>query len=422
MNKVCILGLGYIGLPTAAILASCGKEVVGADINFFLLDMLQKGQVLIEEPGLEPLVYNSIKNGHIKLSHEPENADAFIIAVPTPCNNDKTCNLSYVVQAVESIVPHLKRGNLVILESTVPPGTCENYVRPVLEKAGFIIGEDLFLAFCPERVLPGQILRELVENDRIIGGCTPVCASRAAQIYAAFITGKLVLTDLRTAEMVKLVENTYRDVNIALANEITMICNYLEINPLEVIRLANKHPRVNILQPGPGVGGHCVAVDPYFIVEQAPSLARLIDTARTVNNNMPGYVIDKVKLLLEGIKQPKIAAFGLSYKGNVFDLRESPAVAIIEGLIAEGFQVCAFDPHSQQEPLTDMQAAVEGAHMILILTDHDIFKSLNYMELSGKMRTPIIFDTRDIVDFKELSSNTISFYNLGNIFNKKSEA
>lgn len=422
MLRICILGLGYIGLPTAALLASSGREVIGVDTNSHLLELLGRGRVHINEPQLKPMILNCINAQNLKLRSTPERADAFIVAVPTPYNEAKSCDLKSVIAAVNSIIPYLEPGNLIIVESTVPPGTCEDVVRPLLEMAGFRTGEDIHLAFCPERVLPGQILMELVENSRIIGGYTHGCAVKAAGIYRIFVRNQIILTDLRTAEMVKLVENTYRDVNIAFANEFTVICNQLGINAIEAIELANKHPRVNILQPGPGVGGHCLAVDPYFILEKAPALSGLISMAREVNNQMPIYVVDQVKILLKELERPKVAALGLSYKGNVADRRESPADKIVNLLKQAGFHVVVHDPLFRSEKNeNNVEIAVKDADLILILTDHDVFRTYDYIKLAEHMRSPIIFDTRNIIDSGRFYNTPVVFYNLGNIFMAKKD-
>ncbi|MDD3269038.1 MAG: nucleotide sugar dehydrogenase [Syntrophomonadaceae bacterium] len=423
MLRICILGLGYIGLPTAALLASFGQEVIGVDINSHLLELLGEGGIHINEPELQPMIIKSISSQSLKLRSAPEKSDAFIVAVPTPYNEAKSCDLNSVTAAVNSIIPYLEPGNLIIVESTVPPGTCADLVQPLLEMAGFKTGEDIHLAFCPERVLPGQILKELVENSRIIGGYTHGCAVKAAGLYRIFVKNEIILTDLRTAEMVKLVENTYRDVNIALANEFTVICNQLGINAVDVIELANHHPRVNILQPGPGVGGHCLAVDPYFIVEKAPSLAGLISMARVVNNRMPVFVVAQVKILLSGLEQPKIAVLGLSYKGNVADLRESPAAIIVNLLKQAGFRVMVHDPLFGGDEITNhVETVVKDADLILILTDHEIFRTYDYLRLAEQMRSPVIFDTRSIINSQRFNNTKIVLYNLGNIYTVNKDA
>ncbi len=417
MQKLCVLGLGYIGLPTAAMLASHGYAITGVDIENELLLKLAAGDIYIEEPELDITVKKLMAEGGIKLSPVPVPADAYIIAVPTPCQEDKSCDLTYVLAAVESILPVAATGNVIIIESTVPPHTCDRIIKPVLEAAGFKVGADIHLAYCPERVLPGNIMQELTANNRIIGGCTRRCASRAAEIFKSFVNGQILLTDAKTAEMTKLLENSFRDVNIALANEITQICHHLGINALEVIRLANQHPRVNVLDPGPGVGGHCLAVDPYFIIEKAPALSKIIAQARQTNSGMPQYIAGKVKKLLNGVDKARIAVFGISYKGNVSDLRESPALAIIEDLVSAGYRIAIYDPYVYADNhAADLQRAVENADMILILADHQEFKSLDYDALAKQMRTPLVFDTKNVINCNEYHCSEIIIYNLGNVY------
>ena len=293
MKKICVLGLGYIGLPTAAVLATHGFSVVGVDVNAAVVGTINNGGIHIKEPGLNTLVQAAIKSGNLVVRTRPETADAFIIAVSTPLKN-READLSYVKSAAESIVPYLERGNLVILESTVPPKTTEELLIPILEQTKLRAGEDFYLAHCPERVLPGNILKEIIENDRIIGGINPESAVKAKDLYSTFVSGIIYLTDATTAEMVKVIENTYRDVNIALANELSRICMKLGMNVWEVIELANKHPRVNLLSPGPGVGGHCLAVDPWFVVEKAPQVAKLIRLSRGINDEQPQFVVSMI--------------------------------------------------------------------------------------------------------------------------------
>lgn len=415
--KICILGLGYIGLPTAVLLASKGLQVLGVDTNCSVIGKLNQGEVHIEETELNDMFKKSVASGYLHFSSLPETADIFIIAVPTPCTENKTCNLSYVIQATKAIIPVLKTGNMIIVESTIAPGSCDDYLKPLLAKAGFRVGKDICLAHCPERVLPGNIIKELVMNDRIIGGCSTNCGQEAADFYRQMIEGDIFLTDIKTAEMTKLVENTFRDVNIALVNELTRICNKLGLNVLEVIELANKHPRVELLQPGPGVGGHCLAIDPYFIVEKVPEEARLIALAREINSSMPAYIASRVRELLTGIKSAHIAIFGLTYKGNIDDCRESPALEIIKILMKQNYIISIYDPHVNHTTVPGMEQdatlAVRGADMILILSDHQEFKSLDYDSLAKEMRTPLIFDTKNIIPGNEFSRSEISLYSLG---------
>lgn len=417
MKKICVLGLGYIGLPTAAVLAYHRQHVTGVDINHDLLSKLQAGKNSIKEPELDDIINKVIDNECLQFSPIPVPADVFIIAVPTPLNEDKSCDLSYVLSAVESIMPYLIMGSIIIIESTVSPQTCDRIIKPMIEQTGFRVGKDVYLAHCPERVLPGNIMKEIIHNDRIIGGCTAECSAAAAEIYKTFVKGEILNTDAATAEMIKLTENTFRDVNIAFVNELVKICNYLEVNALEVIRFANKHPRVKLHQPGPGVGGHCLAVDPYFIIDKASHLSHLIKAARNINRNMPAYIVNQVINLMDGIEQPKIAVLGLTYKGNVADIRESPALEIINLLAKKSFLISIYDPRVEIDSVNNnIKDTVKDADMILILTDHNEFKTLDYKTTAGFMRTPIIFDTKNIVDIEEYNDANLKIYNLGNIF------
>lgn len=417
--KICVVGLGYIGLPTSAMFASHGCEVVGVDVSKRVVDTLNAGRIHIEEPGLAEVVADAVKKGNLRASLQPEKADAFILSVPTPNLNDEflSCDLTYVLEAAREILPYIEKGNTVIVESTIAPRSTDDYVKPIFEKAGFKIGKDLYLAHCPERVLPGQILYELKHNNRIIGGITPACTEHAAAVYGIFVEGELIKTEAKTAELSKCMENTFRDVNIALANELAKICYRLDINCLDVIAMANKHPRVNIHQPGPGVGGHCLAIDPYFICSKAPEEAKIIRLSRDTNKGMPAFVVDKTKMLLSEIHEPKIAAFGAAYKGNVDDVRESPAMEIIGLLKKDGFHVDVYDPHVNDPKYVDFNTAVSGADLILILTDHNEYKQMDWAAIAKKMRHPMIFDTRNIIRDTEDSGLTI--INYGNLYKFK---
>jgi UDP-N-acetyl-D-mannosaminuronic acid dehydrogenase len=416
--KICTIGLGYIGLPTSAIFARYGAEVVGVDINPKIVDTLNKGDIHISEPGLGELVKEVVGTGAFRAALQPEEADTFIIAVPTPNNDDenKSCDLSYVMKAVQAVLPFIQKGNTIIVESTIAPRSMDDYVKPLVEAADFVVGKDVFLVHCPERVLPGQILNELVHNNRIVGGITEACAEAGANVYRLFVEGEIVKTDAKTAEMSKLMENTFRDVNIALANELARVCNDLHIDVLDVIKMANKHPRVNILQPGPGVGGHCLAVDPYFIVAKSPELTPIIKEARNTNVAMPKYVADHVKGLIKHVQKPKIAVFGATYKGNIDDMRESPAMDVISLLVREGMEVAIYDPYIEidNHQFMDMKQAVSGAHLILVLTDHDEFKNLDYDSLAKSMDQPMIFDTRNCVEHDKYS--TLTVVNFGSLY------
>lgn len=416
--KLTTIGLGYIGLPTSIMFAKHGVDVVGVDIKQEAVDKLNNGQIHIEEPGLQEALEEVLASGKFKASTIPEQADAYIIAVPTPNNNDehKSCDISIVMSGVESIIPLLKRGDTVIVESTIAPRTMDDHVKPYLESKGFIIGEDIYLVHCPERVLPGQIMHELVYNNRIIGGITPACVEAGKRVYGTFVKGEMIETQAKTAEMSKLMENTYRDVNIALANELAKICNDLEINVNDVIEMANKHPRVNLHTPGPGVGGHCLAVDPYFIIAEAPEHALLIKLARDINVSMPEYVVHHAKDILSRIGGNKVTVFGLTYKGDVDDIRESPAFDIYEMLTASQYEVVAYDPHVKQEFVEeDMGTAVKDSDLVLILSDHSEFKQLTDGDFDG-MRSRYILDTKNVVKTKD-EFEEVKYYNFGNLYN-----
>ncbi|WP_420494311.1 nucleotide sugar dehydrogenase [Macrococcus psychrotolerans] len=416
--KLTTIGLGYIGLPTSIMFAKHGVDVVGVDIKQEAVDKLNNGQIHIEEPGLQEALEEVLARGKFKASTTPEQADAYIIAVPTPNNSDehKSCDISIVMSGVESIVPLLKKGDTVIVESTIAPRTMDDHVKPYLESEGFIIGEDIYLVHCPERVLPGKIMHELVYNNRIIGGITPACVEAGKRVYGTFVKGEMIETQAKTAEMSKLMENTYRDVNIALANELAKICNDLEINVNDVIEMANKHPRVNLHKPGPGVGGHCLAVDPYFIIAEAPEQALLIKLARDINVSMPEYVVRRTKDILSRLGGNKVTVFGLTYKGDVDDIRESPAFDIYEMLTASQYEVVAYDPHVKQEFVEkDMGTAVKDSDLVLILSDHSEFKQLTDGDFDG-MRNKYILDTKNVVKTKD-EFKEVKYYNFGNLYN-----
>ncbi|AWM18666.1 nucleotide sugar dehydrogenase [Bacillus inaquosorum] len=398
--KVCVIGLGYIGLPTSVMFAKYGAEVVGVDVHPHVVESLNKGEAHLEEPGLQELLNEALENKKFKAQLVPEPADAFIIAVPTPnnLNDNMSCDLTYVLQAVESTIPYIRKGSTIIVESTIAPRSIEDYVQPLLEKNGFTIGEDIYLVHCPERVMPGNIFHELINNMRIIGGITPSCSDAGEKIYRTFVKSKIVKTDAKTAEMSKLMENTFRDVNIALANELTKICNDLHINALDVIEMANMHPRVNIHSPGPGVGGHCLAVDPYFIVAKAPETADLISRSRSINSSMPFYIVEKVKKIMEIVNGRTITIGGLAYKGDIDDIRESPALEILEMLKSEkDYEVRAYDPYVYHaDNAQNLKEALRGSDLFLILTDHSHFKTIHDEDIN-RMANKVIFDTRNIV-------------------------
>ena len=398
MKTVCILGLGYIGLPTAAMFATHGVRVIGVDVNPRIVKTLNNGGIHIEEAGLNEVVHQAIMSGNLTVEPVPQPADVFIIAVPTPICPDKTADMSAVTSAARSVVPVLQKGNLVILESTSPPGTTMKLVKPILEKSGLKAGTDFMLAYSPERVLPGQILKEIVNNSRVIGGYDRISAEAGCDLYATFVKGEIMLTDATTAEMVKLMENTFRDVNIALANEFALIAEHIGIDVWEAINIANHHPRVKILKPGPGVGGHCIAVDPWFLVEAAPEQAKLIRQARLVNDAMPSHVVEVIEHSIKSIEKPVIACLGLSYKANVDDTRESPSVEVVRLLIDRGFQVRICDPHVSTPPhpwlrLMTLTDTLNGADCAVLLTDHQVFLDISQAVIST-MRHQIMIDTR----------------------------
>jgi UDP-N-acetyl-D-mannosaminuronic acid dehydrogenase len=387
-KKICVLGLGYIGLPTASTFATNGVHVIGVDVNPQVIDVLRSGHPHIYEPGLRTLVQAALGSGNLVISDQPQPADAFIIAVPTPFYDDKRADLRFVVSAAESIVPCLRAGNLVVLESTSPPRTTLDIVAPILERSGLKVGADLHLAYSPERVLPGQILRELIENARVIGGVNRRSAEAGRDLYALFVRGEIIQTDATTAEMVKLMENTYRDVNIAIANEFARLAERFGVDVWEAISLANRHPRVNILRPGPGVGGHCISVDPWFLVEAAPDLTPLIHTARQVNDTQPGFVVDLVQRALgfaslQELRGRRIAALGLAYKPDVDDFRESPAIEVVRLLAQAGAEVQAFDPYQTESHRLEVPSvaslfdALAGAELVLLLVNHKPLRDLD---------------------------------------------
>jgi len=402
-GKICVLGLGYIGLPTAAMFATNGFKVIGVDTKFNVVKTVNGGSVHIEEPGLKTLVKAAVNSGNLKAKLEPGKSDTFIIAVPTPLTTNKKADLSYVKEATKSIVRYLEKDNLVILESTCPPGTTKEVVVPILEKSGMKAGNDFFVAHSPERVLPGNILQEVISNDRIIGGINSKSAKRAKDLYRSFVEGKIYLTDATTAEMVKVMENTYRDVNIALANELSNICVNLGLNVWEVIELANKHPRVNLHQPGPGVGGHCLSIDPWFIVEKAPNLAKLIRLSREINDNQPMVVVNMIKNMVKGASNHKITILGVTYKGNVDDIRESPALTVIKYLKEKRYELGIYDPHVKEFPLklNTLEESFKDSDCAVVLADHKEFNSLSPEKLGKLMRKRQIIDTKKCLDLKE---------------------
>lgn len=421
-ETISIIGLGYIGLPTAAVLASRKIKVIGVDVDHNTVNTINRGKIHIIEPDLDILVHAAVSEGYLRATTKPEPADAFLIAVPTPFKEGPTGphhpDMDYIKSASKSVAAVLKSGNLVILESTSPVGATEQMAAWLAESRPDLTfpqthGEssDIRIAYCPERVLPGQVLMELVQNDRVIGGMTTKCSEAASRLYKSFVQGDCVITNARTAEMCKLTENSFRDVNIAFANELSIVCDNLDINVWELIKLANKHPRVNILQPGPGVGGHCIAVDPWFIVSRSPEQARLIRCARDVNDSKPAWVVDKVMATVNALKAAcsgrtadsvTVSCLGLSFKANIDDTRESPAVDIVRTLAREHLgHVLVAEPHLSSLPhsllgesvkLVPTDEAIDRADVIVMLVDHQSFKQINLSTIG----TRELIDTRGV--------------------------
>jgi UDP-N-acetyl-D-mannosaminuronic acid dehydrogenase len=416
-ETISVFGLGYIGLPTAAVFASRKKKVIGVDVNQKAVDTINRGEIHIVEPDLDMVVHAAVTEGYLRATTTPEPADAFLIAVPTPFKGDHEPDLRYIESASRAIASVLKKGDLVILESTSPVGATEQMAQWLAEARPDLSfpqtdgkDSDIRVAHCPERVLPGHVLRELVQNDRVIGGMTAKCSEAAASLYKVFVQGDCVITNARTAEMCKLTENSFRDVNIAFANELSIICDSLDINVWDLIRLANRHPRVNILQPGPGVGGHCIAVDPWFIVSKTPEHAKLIRTAREVNDGKPEWVVQKVKAAVadhlianpgKSMSEVSIACLGLTFKADIDDLRESPALGIAQKLgVLFPDRVIAVEPNIQKLPLsladnltlTVLDQALASADVIVLLVDHREFRELGRKRLA----TSRLVDTRGV--------------------------
>ncbi len=410
-HQVAVIGLGYIGLPTAALLASYGWSVCGVDVSQRVVDTVNAGGVHIEERDLDKLVRDAITAQTLVAATEVPTASFYMIAVPTPLGADNAPDITYVEAAARSIAPKILPGACVIVESTSPVGTTERVAAIIAELRPDLIvpsehsGDeaDIALAYCPERVLPGRIVNELVHNDRVIGGVTPACAERAAVLYTSFVKGDCLYTTARVAETVKLVENSFRDVNIAFANELSMIADVIGVDVWDVIRLANRHPRVNILQPGPGVGGHCIAVDPWFLVSGAPDAARLVRTAREVNDHKAVHTENRIRALLDAAPEGKVALLGLAFKPDIDDFRESPALEIAEALAhSHGERILVVEPFTDELPkvlaetgaeLVTLDAALRQAEIVVVLVDHTAFRHLSPHDLAGKL----VFDTRGML-------------------------
>ncbi len=399
-ETVCVLGLGYIGLPTASSFATHGLRVHGVDTDPRVLEELREGELRNRESGLQELAGRALASGNFTFSDRPVEAEAFVIAVPTPVRPDKRADLQYVEAAARAIVPHLRPGNLVMLESTCPPGTTLGTVSPILKSSGLKAGTDFLLAYTPERALPGKLLKELVENPRVIGGIDRPSAEAGSELYRTFVQGEIFLTDATTAEMVKLMENTYRDVNIAIANEFSRLAEQIGVDGWEAVRLANQHPRVNILRPGPGAGGHCIVVDPWFLVEAAPELTPLIKQARAVNDAQPAHAAELVETALGKLEGKRVGALGLAYKPGVNDLRESPAIEVVRLLVAGGARVRTFEPFAPDrgvagaETVGSLEEAVAGAEAVVLLVDHPEFIGLDPQQLARSMPGRVAVDLR----------------------------
>jgi UDP-N-acetyl-D-mannosaminuronic acid dehydrogenase len=414
IKTVSVIGLGYIGLPTAAVIASRGMQVIGVDVNQKAVDTINAGDIHIVEPDLDIVVRSVVNTGNLRATTVAEKADVFMVAVPTPFihseSGDHKADLSYIQSAAKAIAPVLEKGNLVILESTSPVGATEklaNWLKEYRSDLSFPqdAGDtaDIKVAHCPERVLPGYVLQELVSNDRVIGGMSNACSQMAVELYQTFVRGECIVTNARTAEMAKLTENSFRDVNIAFANELSVICDKLKINVWELVKLSNRHPRVNILSPGPGVGGHCIAVDPWFIVDSCPEEANIIRQARLTNDSKPFYVIDQITKAADEFKRPVIACLGLAFKADIDDLRESPALQIVEELASRNVgQIIAVEPNISELPeklvtkdvqLTSLDNALASANIIVVLVDHKVFKSADKSQFASK----VVIDTRGII-------------------------
>lgn len=407
-KKICIIGLGYIGLPTAAMFATHGHKIIGVDINKCVIDALNQGKITITEPYLDIMVQAAVTSGNLLGKTQPEEADVFIVSVPTPITEEKRADMSYVISATESIVPYLKKGNIVILESTSPVGTVKDLMCPILEKSGLVVGEELFVAHSPERVLPGRILIELVDNNRIIGGINEKSAQLVKDLYKTFVRGEIFTTDATTAEMCKLMENTYRDVNIALANELAMVSEEAGINAWKVIELCNKHPRVNIHQPGPGVGGHCLAVDPWFIIEKFPDTANIIEKSRKTNDSMPQHVFSRVEKILGDVSGDKvITILGITYKPDIDDIRESPIETLVDLLEADGsYEIRIVDPFvcNYKYLEKNLLKACDGSDLVVLGVNHKDFRNIEMSEVAKVMRNRNVLDTRNYFDSKVLEN------------------
>ena len=415
MSNVCVIGLGYVGLPAAVMFANNGHTVRGVDINESITDAVTRGEAGGDEPRLTDLLRHALDGGSLSASGYTASADAFVVAVPTPVRDDRTPDLTFVINACRSIVDHLKSGDLVIVESTIPPGATANEITATLEEGGLGAGTDFSLAYCPERVLPGNIVKEIVENDRIIGGIDERSTKRAVDLYSSFVTGNLRESDAATAEMVKLAENTYRDVNIALANSLANMSETAGVNIWNVVEMANLHPRVNIHQPGPGVGGHCIPVDPWFLVAADEESSKLIRLAREVNDGQPGIMANLAIETLTGISGAKAALLGASYKPDVKDARESPTTDLAAHLTNAGISISVADPHVTEfvPAIVSLDDALGEADIVITVVKHEEYLQLQPQVVAGLMRTRTVLDTTNALDREKWESAGFTFLRYG---------
>lgn len=400
---ICVLGMGYIGLPTALLLANNGHKVVGYDIDREKISSINSGKMPFHEKGFQDLLDNVLNIGSFHAEYEINVSDVFLIAVPTPLDKETSlCDLGSVFNACETVSDSLKRENLVIIESTIPPMTCKRQITHILEQSGLKASRDFYIAHCPERAIPGNTFHEMIYNDRIIGGIDSKSSTMARFVYSSFVKGKFHVTDSTTAEMIKLMENTYRDINIALANEFALIAEEFGINVWDAIQIANKHPRVNILNPGPGVGGHCIAIDPWFLTEETNN-GRLINLSRQINNSMPNHVMKLVREMLDGINKPIITLFGVAYKGNVGDTRAAPSKKFIKLAKNAGYTIKIYDPYVSEfdYPISTLKESVDKSNCIVILVDHSCFRNINPKDLCKSMSNLNVIDTRNIIDINK---------------------
>lgn len=415
MKSICVIGIGYVGLPTAAMFASKGHKVVGYDLNEKAVNALNKGEIIIEEPGLGELVKRVVEEGNLVGSTQcPKDCDVYIIAVPTPINSDKTADMRYVKSATRAIVPCLEEGNIVVLESTSPPRTVEDLMLPILKESGLKMGEQVYVAHSPERILPGKVLEELRTNSRIVGGINKKSSEEVKKVYESIVEGEIFLTTSTTAEMCKLMENTFRDVNIALANELAKMSEELGVNAWEVISLANQHPRVNILSPGPGVGGHCIALDPWFLVEKSDK-ARLINRARLNNDSMPSYVKGKISGILGGLEGKRVALYGVTYKPNIDDVRESPVMVLKKLLEEAGVKVNVCDPHAGEKIKDNygIYDCAKDADIAVLGVNHKEFESVDFAKLAHLLKGKNVLDTRNFWPAASVEEAGLKYYLLG---------